>query len=311
MNESGILVFTVSDASYVRECDWIVRLNRNKTCSRISELNDRIGVRYMCTGLALYDTDEITPLEACLAGESFFDAIGERVTIAGYYTYTHGENGFDIDLIEIPLADLKSKIISKEVTAFRLFSERIGHSPWFASFGYMTDEFGSFHHMDAHCATPIDDIYGKLVGVVEEVSKNNRYPYGIVYDANTVSEAFYYAQGENLIKLFPYEDSSRFNKETPGRFKGEGRYRGDLLRMVYPCNMINEQHLRIKIVGISLGEWIVNERGRGSLRKICNDLWLWEVGKDELEGVNKSCGEAGILLAWKSPSAAKPARKLP
>jgi len=72
------------------------------------------------------------------------------------------------------------------------------------------------------------------------------------------------------------------------------------LRMVYPCSMLNEKHLRIKIQGMTLGAWIEIERGRGSLRKICNDLWLWEVGKDDIDYVSKFCGDAGILLAWKA-----------
>lgn len=265
----------------------------------------------MCTGIAMYDISEITPIEACNAGESFFDAIGASITTAGYYTYINGKHGLDIDLLETSLSDLKSKIISKEVTAFRLYSGQNGHSPWFASFGYMTDEFGSFYHIDAQCALPIDDVYENFIGFVEGVSKNISYPYGIVYATKKVADAFYYAEGENLIKLFPYEDSSIFKKETPGRFKGEARYRGDMLRMVYPCSMINEQHLRLKIQGMTLGDWIVNERGRGSLRKICNDLWLWEVGIDDIEGVSKCCGDAGILLAWKSPSPVKPSRTLP
>lgn len=254
----------------------------------------------MCTGIAMYDTSEITPLEACNAGESFFDAIGTRITTAGYYKYINGDYGLDIDLIETSLSDLKDKMISKEVTAFRLYSEQNGCSPWFASFGYMTDEFGSFHHIDAQCAIPIEDVYEKFVGFVENVSKKISYPYGIVYGAKRVADAFYYAEGENLVRLFPYENSSIFKKETPGRFKGEARYRGDMLRMVYPCSMLNEKHLRIKIQGMPLGEWIADEQGRGSLRKICNDLWLWEVGKDDIDHVSKLCGDAGILIAWKA-----------
>lgn len=265
----------------------------------------------MCTALAMYDTSEVTPMEACNAGESFFDAIGARITTAGYYKYINGVSGLDIDLIEISLSDLKSKITSEEVTAFRLYSQQTGYSPWFASFGYMTDEFGGFHHIDAQCAVPIDGIYENFIGFVEDVSKNFWYPYGIVYAAPKVADAFYYAEGENLIKLFPYEDARIFNKETPGRFKGKVRYRGDMLRMVYPCNMINEKHLCIKIQGMTLGEWIVNEQGRGSLRKIYKDLWLWEVGKDDMDRVNQCCGDAGILLAWKSPARVKPSRALP
>ncbi|GIO12134.1 hypothetical protein J19TS2_16890 [Cohnella xylanilytica] len=265
----------------------------------------------MCTGLAMYDTCEVTPMEACKAGESFFDAIGARITSAGYYTYKNEEDGLYVDWIETSLSELKRKIISKEVTAFRLYNEQNGYSPWFASFGYMTDEFSGFHHMDAQCAVPIDDIYENFIGFVEDVSKRISCPYGIVYDAPKVADAFYYAAGENLIKLFPYEDARIFNKETPGRFKGKVRYRGDMLRMVYPCSMLNDNHLHIDIQGMTLGEWIVQEQGRGSLRKIGNGLWLWEVGRDDMEGVSKCCGDAGILLAWKPPSPTKPPRTLP
>lgn len=265
----------------------------------------------MCTGLAMYDTNEVTPMEACLTGESFFDAIGARITTAGYYTYQNDEDGLQVDLIQTSVSELKSKIISKEVTAFRLYNEQNGYSPWFASFGYMTDEFGSFHHIDAQCAMPIDDLYEHFVGFMEDVSKTISYSYGIVYAASKVADALYYAQGENLIKLFPYEDPRIFKEETPGRFKGKGRYRGDMLRMVYPCNMINENHLQINIQGMTLGEWIVKERGRGSLRKISKDVWIWEVGRDDMEGVSKCCGDAGILLAWKPPVPTKPPRTLP
>ncbi|WP_079913173.1 hypothetical protein [Paenibacillus sp. 32352] len=265
----------------------------------------------MCTGMAMYDTSKITPLDACIAGESFFEAIGARITTAGYYTYKNGEDGLDVDLIEASLSELKSKIISKEVTAFRLYCEQSSYSPWFASFGYMTDEFGSFHHIDGQCAVPLEEIYEIMIGFVMDVSKKFSYPYGIVYAAKRVADGFYYAQGENLIKLFPYEDSRIFKEETPGRFKGKVRYRGDMLRMVYPCNMINESHLHIKIQGTTLGEWIVKERGRGTLKKISNEMWLWEVGRDNMEGVTKCCGDAGILLAWKPPHPTKPSRTLP
>lgn len=180
----------------------------------------------MCTGLAMYDTNEVTPMEACIAGESFFDAIGARITTAGYYTCKNDEDGLHVDLVETSLSDLKSKIISKEVTAFRLYREQSGYSPWFASFGYMTDEFGSFHHIDTQCAMPIEDIYENFIGFVEGVSKKISYPYGIVYASKKVADAFYYAQGENLTNLFPYENSRIFKEETPGRCKGKVRYRG-------------------------------------------------------------------------------------
>ncbi|MBB6674774.1 hypothetical protein [Cohnella nanjingensis] len=79
--------------------------------------------------MAMYDASDVTPLEACNVGESFFDAIGASITTTGYYTYKNDEDGLHVDWIETSLSDLKSKIVSKEVTAFRLYSEQNGYSP--------------------------------------------------------------------------------------------------------------------------------------------------------------------------------------
>lgn len=70
-------------------------------------------------------------------------------------------------------------------------------------------------------------------------------------------------------------------------------------------------HLGIRIEGAALEEWIASEPMRGTLTRIGSEHWLWEVGALHLDSVNRSCGEAGILLAWKPPAPQKVRRALP
>lgn len=81
--------------------------------------------------------------------------------------------------------------------------------------------------------------------------------------------------------------------------------------MVYPLNVLNEEHLEIRVNDLSLKEWIGSDSSRGSLKSIPNNMWLWSVKEADLPEVNNACGEAGILLAWQKASANRPTRKLP
>ncbi|KHK50201.1 hypothetical protein PI87_23805 [Ralstonia sp. A12] len=265
----------------------------------------------MAAGLAIYDTGSISPIEACRIGEAFFDAIGERVANAAYYRYVTVNGEQDVELKEVPLPELRAGLSSGEMKAFRLYAEKPGAQPWLASFGYMTDEFGGFHHMDAQCTADLDDVYTKLVQYLNDEVPQIACSYGMLYQAKKVADAFYYAEGENLARLFDFEDPTVFKRDAPGRFKGPARYRKDILRMVYPCNVLNDSHLDIQIQGTSLKAWIANAPDRGALTSAGAGLWLWQVEGSNIDSVNRSCGEAGILLAWKPPAPQKARRALP
>ncbi|TVX93409.1 hypothetical protein [Paenibacillus agilis] len=111
--------------------------------------------------------------------------------------------------------------------------------------------------------------------------------------------------------MFPYEAGFAFNKETPGKFEGKGRYTSKMLRMVYPLNIMNSQHLKMEVNGVNLKEWITDSEKRGQLTDIGNDLWLWEVEMEQLEQVNQVCGEAGVLVAWSPRIPKKAPKRLP
>ena len=72
-----------------------------------------------------------------------------------------------------------------------------------------------------------------------------------------------------------------------------------MLRMVYPVNIININHLGITIGGTTLKEWILSSEKHGTLKSLSNNLWLWRVEYDELEKLNNHLGELGLLISWK------------
>ena len=270
-------------------------------------------VTAVCTGIAIYDTEGITPSEALDIGLSFFEAIGVSVNGGSYYELLdQGDHEGDHDLFEVSSDQLREKVTKGECDAFWIYYSRRGSVPWHTAFSRQTGEYGSFPHLTALCEFPLEEVYLPLTLWLKNLAKRfPRFSYGILYAADKMTDAFYYAAGNNGVTLFPYENGFAFNKETPGLYEGKGRYSGEMLRMVYPCNLVNSRHLQIEINGVKLKEWSTGSHEHGQLTDIGNDLWLWEVEMEHLERINQVCGEAGLLVAWKPPTPKKPLRRLP
>lgn len=84
-----------------------------------------------------------------------------------------------------------------------------------------------------------------------------------------------------------------------------------MLRMVYPVNIINSNHLDIIINNITLKEWIFNNKKNGSIIKMKNNMWLWLVDSNQIDRINKTLGETGVLISWSPLHLEKKKRKLP
>ncbi|GIO65923.1 hypothetical protein NYE48_11685 [Paenibacillus sp. FSL M7-1455] len=265
----------------------------------------------MCTGAAFYHTGRIGPSEALEIGCAFFESTGIRITSAGYYEYLeNGDHEGDHDIKEVSFDKLKALLDEGKASAFWLYNQQ-GLAPWNAAFEYQTGGFGSFPHMAAFCDIGIDRIYGRLTGWMRQTAERVRFPYGILYTAENMTAAFYYAAGYNFTTMFTTENGFAFNRETPGLYNGQARYVDKMLRMAYPCNLLNAEHLKIDLGGIALGDWIQADRKHGVFSRVREDLWMWEVEAGQLEEVNRILGEAGVLVAWRPPQPKKPRRKLP
>lgn len=265
---------------------------------------------YPLNAVAVYGVEKITPELAYELGVNFFRILGLSVTTSGYYRYRKDRSEEDVDFVEVSLSDLKNELESKSATSFRLYCGNKDGLLWDASFGYSTTDFGGFYHLDAQWLPPgLEEV--EVCEIIETLCSYKVLDYAIFYASDDVSEGLCYAEGENLISVYDYENPVLFSRETGGRFKGAERYKTNMLRMVYLVNVINEGHLRLEVGGGNLREWILQEGRHGVLTPKSNGMWMWEVEGNNLEYVNNKLGEAGLLISWKRSRPSKKAKLLP
>lgn len=260
--------------------------------------------------MAIYGIEQITPETAYELGMLFFQIIGLAITSSGYYKAGKNISEEDIEFIEASLTDLKREIKANNATSFRLYCESESGALWDASFGYSTTDFGGFYHIDAQ-ADPAHFERGDFLDFINKFCNPNPLSYAIFYSADDVSEGLYYAEDENLVSIYNYESPGLFSKETGGRFKGAERYKNKTLRMVYPINIINKEHLSLQIKGRSLRDWILSNIRHGTLKEISNKTWAWEIESKNLEQVNNELGSEGMLISWKSSHPSRKSKLLP
>lgn len=264
----------------------------------------------MAIGLAIYGMDTVSPVLVFELARSFFDNLNCQVTSAGYYKRQTLDGVDDIVLDEVSQNDMCVKLQDGTACDFRLFSENEESRPWFASFGLTSGKFGSFDCIDAQSDESYEGACEKYLDFLKVAAEVVSFKYAIVYEAKNVSGAMWYARGENLTTLFDFESPVAFVHSTPGCDPGGREYEGKMLRMVYSINFLSDEHLSIIVNNVSLCEWISAGEGRGQLEKSSRG-WCWRVAADCLRSVNKACGEAGVLIAWKRGESKRKAGRLP
>lgn len=265
----------------------------------------------MCLAMALYGTECVSAELALRIGISFFSSHNLSITSAAYYEdLSDGDHDGDHDLVEVTLSELTDKIKGGVASSFRLYNEDHDATPWFASYGFNTEKFGSFFHIDAQ-ASGEEATLSSHIKFFREAAKENLALYGIVYQCDSVSNAFHYSSGENFISVYPFENSGIFKREVPGLYDGQERFKGDLLRMVYQINLLNSKHLSIDVAGKPLRQWILDDVSNGLLEDVTDSITIWLVEKEQLESVNEKLGKLDLLISWKQPVAKTFPKKLP
>ncbi|MFB0773536.1 hypothetical protein [Proteus cibi] len=265
----------------------------------------------MYSGIALYNTEKLNSKNALDLAETFFKIFDLIITSAGYYKkIEYGAYKGEHDIVMGSLSDLKKQIGENNTISFRIYSEKNDIKPWYASFGYTTEQLLGFSYIDIQYPSICNE--SKLITkYINSLDPNITFSYGINYSCEKVTTAFYYATDTNLSSIYLYEKTSLFEEECPGRFKGKARYKASMLRMVYPVNIINSNHLDIIINNITLKEWIFNNKKNGSIIKMKNNMWLWLVDSNQIDRINKTLGETGVLISWSPLHLEKKKRKLP
>ncbi|WP_175854244.1 hypothetical protein [Burkholderia cepacia] len=265
----------------------------------------------MSTGIVIYGTDPNQAASALSMAENLFRQFGGEATNAFFLEFVVRGGERFVDDHETSLADLRGRIATGEVAAFQVYSNEEKNGVPVISFGHNVPEFEGLSFVDVQIGRSIQEIKIELEEFIKNIAINMSFKYAIAYDAENSSIAYKYSTGVNLVRIFPFENTSLFTRDLPGRSPGSASYEGKKLRMIYPVNVLNEEHLEIRVNDLSLKEWIKSDSSRGSLENIPNSMWLWSVKTTDLPEVNNACGEAGILLAWQKASANKPTRKLP
>ncbi|WP_152393213.1 hypothetical protein [Paenibacillus guangzhouensis] len=266
----------------------------------------------LCTGVALYGTSHIHPMDAFQAGKSFFDSIGQPYTGASYYALlSDGDHEGDHDIFEVSCEELYERIKCEQVSSFWIYSQQRGTLPWDAAFTCQSGEFGRLPHLAAHVDMKSDDVHRAMSNWLGITAERLDVPYGIIYTANKLTAALHYAAGDNGTFIFPFEDGFAFKHANHGLYDRQSQYIESMLRMVYPYNLLNEHHLLMKMGDQPLRDWINGSTERGILRSIGQDRWMWEVMDEHLAVVNQACGAADMLVAWRPERPKKLVKKLP
>jgi hypothetical protein len=76
-------------------------------------------------------------------------------------------------------------------------------------------------------------------------------------------------------------------------------YREGLLRDVCPWNFLTQPQLHRPVGGKSLEQWIGQDRSRGSLSPVVENVVLWEVEESRIPELRRSLHEAGVIFDWR------------
>lgn len=265
----------------------------------------------MSTGIVIYGTDSTRAAVVLEMAESLFRQLGEKVAGATFMEFVDRDGARIIENHEVSLNDLRKCISNGAAVAFQIWSDGKNAGVPVVSFGCNARKFGGLSFLDVQIEGSVCEIKNDIERFLENFVIRSGCKYAIAYDAKDSSTAYKYSAGINLVRIFPFENTSFFTRELPGRVPGTASYERVKLRMIYPLNLLNEEHLEIRVGDLSLRKWIMADSSRGSLRSISNKMWLWSVKEKDLAEINNACGEAGILIAWQKASANKPMRKLP
>ncbi|ELY2797957.1 hypothetical protein SNN58_004288 [Cronobacter dublinensis] len=263
----------------------------------------------MAFGLAIYGTESVSSVRAFEEAARFFGDIKIEANAHGYYKYRENRDNEDLDFIDTTFNELENALASQNAKDFRIYHVDCKDDAWDAGFGFSTKNFGGFFHINIQFNGESPE---PLLVYLKGFFRRNTASYAISYKCCDVYDAYHYAIGENMVKIFPWENAMAFNKEVDGRFKGKARFNSTLLRLVYPVNVLNSSHMDINIGELTLSETIHrNEWGKLTKIEGTDERWLWMVQEELLEGINNELGKAGILTAWKKPALRRKNKLLP
>lgn len=150
----------------------------------------------------------------------------------------------------------------------------------------------------------------KIISLFREIARRLHPAYGFCYFCETIEQSISYANVNGATMFAANENPFAFTDDLSEWSGGDDTYKRTRLRMVYPYNLLNNDHLAIRIDGLRLSDWIRDGEERGKIIELDVAAHVWAVPASQLARINRVLGEAGLLISWR-PDPAPSRRKLP
>jgi len=253
-----------------------------------------------CSALAFYG---IRPSPK--AAEDFYHAMVEWFDRLGHPPDKGGVTapGFGTQLGSFQRLNAKlAKKGFRKVTGVTLVATTPGAEYWesdcYASACYMGDDDELTAYIVARSSVATLSATS-LLPVAREVAQLLKPVYGIGYTRSHRLDAGFYAIGLNFdpgdLTAEELEEQEWIGTWGETLFEDQV-YRKGILRDVYPWNFLTRSHLKKKVEGVPLEQWIRQNTRRGRLSEFGRGMHLWEVAEKHISAVRQTLLRAGLIL---------------
>lgn len=145
-----------------------------------------------------------------------------------------------------------------------------------------------------------ENLYHKNKDFLCEFVINFDVKYGHISVTDNKLFSLQYHCGKGFINIYPYENTSLWSQGYHDQKLSSSKK----LRLVYPVNFINQNHLNCIIHQKTLQEHIV-ENHFGKIQALSENMFVWLVEDGKLEKVNDFFGNRDFLISWEKPNGNK------
>ncbi len=260
------------------------------------------------TGFAFYGISASEPDRSLATATAIFARLNlHAVEVSEYVRTTPDAAGKSLHLVETDwqnyLRDPKSANIRFRAISASGTTELTGGFDDGANVGFSLVDLAVRHQQ------PLPE--SEIIDVIDHLSGQLSPSYGFAFTCTRPEQVVSYANGNAAVLFTGSEDPFSFIDDLSEWSGGEDSYKRTRLRMVYPYNLLNRDHLAISVAGQSLGDWIRAQDDRGRIIELNSQFAVWIVPAETLQDINQLLGATGLLISWRPERAAGPRRKLP
>ncbi|MDP8099279.1 hypothetical protein [Pasteurella atlantica] len=252
-------------------------------------------------GITLYDLNTLPIKTIYQFAHHFFNLFNIIPNHISYMqSHSSDSQGETVSEIEASLEELQYQIDNNLIDNFRLLYSSTDRL-WdvgFAFFDKQSEVGEEMNYIEIQFLDNISTLESeKIIHFLTTISAKTHIVYGIGYQLyGSMSEVFSYALGLGVETLYNNESPYEWGEQLPSRTDETPLYFNQL-RMVYPINILNDNHLNFPLSQLTLKAWILSNNKNGKITNLDNQNYLWLVEASELERINAGLSKEGILIS--------------